>query len=315
MALVDVHDSPASKMWIAGVLALTIYVVTSVLISTLSTRARFWRAQAWAGNKKGWFPKLRSGLESIRGSKAMLDEAYWKHSKEDRLFAMPNFAQEPTVILPQSMIKDFLQEPEENINLYVVLQEFMAAKYTGDADISSHPVHLNIVRNQLTRKLPLLTAEVHAELVGGFADQWKVRGEEWMAIPVVETCSTIVSRAANRVFSGKTLCRTPEWLEHTRVYGQSIFMEAGIINMLPGLIRPIVAPWICRKNSTHIKICQRHAVPVIQERFQALRSASRKTPPVSQSSCTCSSTTNTGCVTNPAVSARTTLCSGSSKTP
>lgn len=281
MALLDIDDRAAGKLWLVISLALVLYCVTSIIVSKFTSQARFWRAQVWAGQQTGWFPRLRSGLKSIKGTRAMLDEAYWKYSKQDRPFAMPNFSQDPTVMLPQSMIKDFLQEPEENINLFAVLSEFMAIQYTGDADISTHPFHLEIVGNQLTRKLPLLTAEVQAELVLGFEDQWKVNSKEWTAIPAIGTCSTIVSRAANRVFSGATLCRTPEWLEHSGIYGQSIFMEASIINMLPRFLRPIAAPWICRNNYKHIQICQKYAVPVIEERFQAIRSGTLKTPPVS----------------------------------
>ncbi|KAL9530972.1 Cytochrome P450 monooxygenase [Sphaerulina musiva] len=279
MALLDIDDRAAGKLWLVISLALVLYCVTSIIVSKFTSQARFWRAQVWAGQQTGWFPRLRSGLKSIKGTRAMLDEAYWKYSKQDRPFAMPNFSQDPTVMLPQSMIKDFLQEPEENINLFAVLSEFMAIQYTGDADISTHPFHLEIVGNQLTRKLPLLTAEVQAELVLGFEDQWKVNSKEWTAIPAIGTCSTIVSRAANRVFSGATLCRTPEWLEHSGIYGQSIFMEASIINMLPRFLRPIAAPWICRNNYKHIQICQKYAVPVIEERFQAIRSGTLKTPP------------------------------------
>ncbi|USW56447.1 Putative cytochrome P450 [Septoria linicola] len=279
MDSIEVSVSRASKLWLAAAVALGIYVVLSILTSTFSTQARFWRTQPWAGQQKGWFKKLRSGLRSIRGTRDMLSEAYWKHSKENRAFVMPQFAQEPTVMLPQSMIKDFLQEPEENINLLVVLQEVMAIKYTGDADISTNPFHLDIVKNQLTRKLPLLTSEVHAELVLGFDDQWRVTEDEWTAIPAIKTCSTIISRAANRVFSGAKLCREPEWLEHTRIYGQSIFMEAGILTMLPWFIRPIAAPFICRNNAKHVRICQKHAVPVIEERFRATREGTSKEIP------------------------------------
>ena len=281
MALLGVNYDFASKLWLFGGCGVALYVISSILISTFSTQARFWRAQAWAGQQKGWFPRFRSGWKAIKGTKDMLDEAYWKYSKENRTFAMPIFAQEPHLMLPQSMIKDFLQEPEENINLLVVLQEFMAIEYTGDSDILAHPFHLDIVRNQLTRKLPLLTAEVHAELVLGFEDQWKVKSNEWTAIPALKTCSTIVSRAANRVFSGAELCRKPEWLEHTRIYGQSIFQEAQIISLLPRFIRPVAAPWICRNNSKHIKICQKLAAPIIEERFRSMRSGNVKELPVS----------------------------------
>lgn len=68
--------------------------------------------------------------------------------------------------------------------------------------------HFDVVRRQLTRKLPMLTADVYSELVLSMQQQWPAKADEWTTVNTYPTCMKIVSRAANRVFSGKEMCKS-----------------------------------------------------------------------------------------------------------
>lgn len=87
-----------------------------------------------------------------------------------------------------------------------MLTDVTASKYTGDLDITLHrPLHFDIVKNQLTRKLPLFTEAVLEALIEGFKEEWGV-DEVWRRVKVWGSCMGVVSRGANRIFSGVELC-------------------------------------------------------------------------------------------------------------
>lgn len=104
-------------------------------------------------------------------------------------------------------------------------------KYTVAPDVVEHPLHIPVVRGQLTRNLGLIFPDVVEEMEVAFPevmplptqDGGKCHGgrihplrvepipclPEWAAFPVRDTMAAIVSRISNRVFVGLPLCKNP----------------------------------------------------------------------------------------------------------
>lgn len=272
MTTMEVNTS-TSTILLAASSALVLYAIASVVIASFSSEARFWRKQEWVGmgQQKRWLAGFWARVHSLKGTRAMVHDGYSRLSKEGKPFSLPQFNDTPLLLLPPNKIKDLIAKPDDEINLLMVLRETLATKYTGDNDLAEDPFHLDVVRHQLTRKLPLVTKAVHDELVLGFEDQWKLNGDAWTTVPAMKTCMNIISRAANRVFSGEQLCRDQAFLDHTREYGNGVFRNAAIINMLPRWLRPFLAPLVTYSNGSHVRDCQRIANPIIEERIERLR--------------------------------------------
>ncbi|KAF7187091.1 Cytochrome P450 monooxygenase [Pseudocercospora fuligena] len=269
---------PAVWVWNATLALVVFYITCCFLIKTFGRRARSLRSQEWAGSTKSWLPQW--SWRSITHSRSITIEAYNCHSKHNRPFVIPQWGIEPFLILPQSQMKEVYQRPDADVNITAMLRENLAVKYTGDSDIAADAFHVDIVRQELTRKLSLLTADVFDELSLGFQDEWNVKSDEWRPIILYETAMRIVTRAANRVFSGTELCRNAEFLEYTRQYGQQIFTQAMLINMIPlSFLRPVAAAFLTRKSARHKNIVLKHAAPAIRRRLEAVR-AGNKDPPV-----------------------------------
>lgn len=145
-------------------------------------------------------------MHSAKNSRQMIFDGYKTFSKNGKAFALPTFAGPPVMILPPDSFKEVLARSDEEVDLLESLQETTATHWTGAHDVAKHPFHIDVVRHQLTRKLHLLTEDIHEELVLGFENQWKATNE-WRTVPVLNTVSRIVSRAANRVFSSAELCK------------------------------------------------------------------------------------------------------------
>ena len=68
-------------------------------------------------------------------------------------------------MIPAEKVQHISHLPESELSFAKAGAESIAVQYTGDLDLEHNQFHFDIVRKQLTRKLPLLTADVYSELV------------------------------------------------------------------------------------------------------------------------------------------------------
>lgn len=189
-------------------------------------------------------------------------------------YVLPQFSTDPVVILPPQRLNEFLNMPDNKVDPHLPNSESIATKYTVGEGMSDGP-HIDIVRRQLTRKLHTLTTDVYEELVISVQQNWNANKTTWTKVKAHPTCMKIVSRAANRVFAGKTLCRNPDFLEHCRLYAVSVFKTGGIIRMVPKFLHPVVGPLLTREIRKHLKVCSDIAKPEIRHRLAHLRSSTK----------------------------------------
>ena len=196
-----------------------------------------------------------------------------QYLKRGKFIVLPQFSSPPLVILPASKLQEVMSITDDRLDPHTINNESVAQSYT----IGPHGFgpHIDIVRRQLTRKLPTLTTDVYTELVDAMHQQWPVKPNEQISVNAYATCMKIVSRAANRVFCGTKLCRTPAFLESTREYAVAVFTCGGLMRMFPNWSHPVVAPITTRKVKKHLQICKDIAMPEIRERLQHLQSKTK----------------------------------------
>lgn len=116
-------------------------------------------------------------------------------------------------MIPPSTINELMAKSDTEVDAEQIHEEQLQTKYTMDKigqAIIEDPFQFDVVRRQLTRKLPQLTAPVHDELDLGFKQYWGTDTQNWNAVNVFPTALKIVTRAANRVFAGPELCSCPQ---------------------------------------------------------------------------------------------------------
>jgi hypothetical protein len=182
---------------------------------------------------------------------------------------MPQFFADPVIILPAQKLHEVMILSDETLDHVGPLNDAFEPEYSTGADVLDGP-HVDIVRRQLTRRLPLLTASVHEELVLGMERVWAPKHDEWTTVKAAETTMKIVSQAANRVFCGTELCRNPEWLEETRRYAISCFEIGFKLRPFPHWTYPATGPIAAFPVSLGLRRCKRICVPVIEARLKDL---------------------------------------------
>lgn len=182
---------------------------------------------------------------------------------------MPQFFADPVIVLPAQKLHEVMILPDETLDHVGPLNDAFEPEYSTGADVLDGP-HVDIVRRQLTRRLPLLTASVHEELVLGMERVWAAKENEWTTIKAAETTMKIVSQAANRVFCGTELCRNSEWLEATRRHAISAFEIGFKLRPFPHWTYPVTGPIAAFPLSLSLRRCKRICVPIIEARLKNL---------------------------------------------
>lgn len=96
---------------------------------------------------------------------------------------------------------------DHEINDRLVHMDQLQSRYTLPPGILENDFHFELVRRQMTRKIPLVTAELADEIRASFEDYWP-QSTEWETVKIHELSTKIVARSANRIFVGLELCES-----------------------------------------------------------------------------------------------------------
>ena len=197
----------------------------------------------------------------------------------------------PEIILPASQLRWLLTQPETVLSQRKAAREFFEGDHTmrNPSRTVLDSVQTHIIRQDLSRELPNLFADLQQELRYAFEQTWGHDTETWKEIALHETMKNIISRMHNRVFVGLPICTSPieysgthselnvalpgrneTYLLHCRGYLRYLALISGLINIWPKWLKPVVAPIITITDRYHYSRCEKILKPYIAERMQAL---------------------------------------------
>ncbi|KAJ5374370.1 Ent-kaurene oxidase [Penicillium concentricum] len=259
------------KVLLQGTIGIIICLMVHQLVfSDSHEHKQFWKKQVWVGLRPEWFPKFRASLRTISGIRQMLDEGYQKYSKNGKAFILPTIAEAPWVVLPPSSMRELLSKTDAELDPDIIHAEQLQHYYT-QGPLGWHavqvPIQFDLVRRQLTRQLPLVIPIMAEEIDRSFRQYWGTQRTP-VEVNVLETCTQIVTRVANRVFAGPDICQNEAFLLHSRHYSESVGRAGIIIRLLPRWLRWLLAPLITYPNRKNYKICLDIALPVVKDRLQ-----------------------------------------------
>lgn len=283
----------SASLLFAGYLVVTVFVLPHPFFSSTT---RYLDSQSWAGlQKQQWFSRLRASVRSLTNTRAMVIEGYEKvstadnpchdhddisgdwltlfgmhqFSKTGKNWALAQFLSDPIIILPAQRLHEVMALSDEQLDHHGPNSNSFVPRYSTGEDVMDGP-HIDVVRRQLTRRLPLLTADVHQELTLAMEQNWTPK-EEWTTVAAYDSIMKIVSRAANRVFCGTELCRNPEFLEASRQYAIGAFRAGFKLKMFPKWTHPIAGPLAALPVTRSLAIAKRICTPIIKERLRHIQ--------------------------------------------
>ncbi|SMQ45742.1 unnamed protein product [Zymoseptoria tritici ST99CH_3D7] len=254
--------------WCAGILLAGYLLLTLLGNPFVSSQDKFLDSHTCLGqNKQCFFSRFRADLASVFQSSALAREGYEKFSKMGKNWVMPQFCADRVIVLPAQKLQEVMSLDDDQIDHLGPLNDAFIPKYTTGIDVLNGP-HVDIVRQKLTRRLPLMTADVYEELVLAMERVWAPKQDEWTTVKVLESTMKIVGQAANRMLCGPELCRNPVWLEATRRHAITAFATGFMLRPFPGWTHPITGRIAAIPHLLSLRKCKRMCTPIIEERLR-----------------------------------------------
>ncbi|KAK8055059.1 cytochrome P450 [Apiospora rasikravindrae] len=269
------EDLPRIAILSLKVLAVAIpLIIVTNLVWRLFSRGSLPPSLPWVGTgpHSGPLSRAQANLKSFFGLKTLLDEGYYKYSRNNQAYVLPYFLNGYQVVLPPSQIDWLLAQPDSALSQEDVNRQFLESDYTfPHPSFVKDPVHPEIIRHELTKKLNSFADDVVDEMEQALADGWGIDTDEWVEVNVYQTLLRMVARLSTRVFVGLPLCRDPEFLEACESFNRNVALSGAFLNLLPSFLKPFLAPLVSGADYLRYKKCARYILPTIKERLETLK--------------------------------------------
>ncbi|KAI0368877.1 cytochrome P450 [Pilatotrama ljubarskyi] len=180
-------------------------------------------------------------------------------------FKVPMLDNWMVVVSGPKLVDELRRRPDDELSFVEAIADIIQTKYTLGPEPEQDPYHVDIIREKLTRSLPLLLPEVVDELKLAVPEHIPVTEKEWVSVDVMKTTQRIIARASSRVFVGMPTCRDKEYLDLAVAFTIEVIKDKTIINFFPNFMKPLIGHLI-NNVSTAIKKTVKHLQPAIDER-------------------------------------------------
>ncbi|KAJ7066322.1 cytochrome P450 [Mycena amicta] len=218
-----------------------------------------------SGGSTGLFANYKDAFKFLSHASDLIQHGYDLYP--NGVFRVSRFYYWQYVVCGPQLVKEVGNVSEEVLSFHEGVEETLQTRITIGHDLHDNPFHLKVVRATLTRNLHARFPDVRDEIVCAFKDIFNAEGSEWKLIHVPPTMMDIVARVSNRLFIGLPLCRNQELLDNSVAYTIGVMMGANKIGLLPKFLRPIIGPFLTRRNQS-LTTAMRLLGPVVAERIQ-----------------------------------------------
>ncbi|KAJ6627497.1 cytochrome P450 [Mycena sp. CBHHK59/15] len=192
----------------------------------------------------------------------MIQEGYEKY----RVFRVPLIHRWDVIISGSKLVEELRASREDELSIQEAFNEILQTNMTMGPNILGNPYHISVTRTGMTKNIEARFDEVRDEIVCTFEDHLALEGKEWKAIPAQETVMQVICRTSNRLFVGLPLCRNRDYLNLNFEFTINVVVAAQLINILPGVLRPILGPWISPLRK-FLRRADQHLAVLVSERL------------------------------------------------
>ncbi|CCL98915.1 uncharacterized protein FIBRA_00922 [Fibroporia radiculosa] len=209
---------------------------------------------------------LLSYLGAIRflnNAREVLQEGYDKY----KIFKVSMFDRWIVVVSGAKMNEELRKVPDEQMSFMEAIDLMIQSKYTIAPDILVHPIHITVIKEQLTKNLAPLFPDVAEEVRLAFQELIPAKDDEWVSVPGYDTIAAVIARASNRVFVGVPLCRNAEYLKLATTFTAEVMKGCTVLAFFPDFLKPLIGPFLPWSRRA---IRRMHPLlrPVIEERLR-----------------------------------------------
>ncbi|KAK7688640.1 hypothetical protein QCA50_008178 [Cerrena zonata] len=203
----------------------------------------------------------------IRDNKAMIQEGYQKFKGGVFKVAMLNHWL--VVISGSKLIDEVRKLPEDQASLSHALDEFLQLHHSFGNGVLSEPLHIEVVRDQLTRHISTFFDDFRDEITMSFNDLIPISAE-WTPVNALQTMQTIVARVSSRVFVGIPVCHNQDYLKLSVNHTLAIAKTAEIMACFPEMLKPLVSLFFDEGRRGNLE-AKKYLGPLIEQRLNDMK--------------------------------------------
>jgi len=157
--------------------------------------------------------------------------------------------------------------PENLLSIQAALEDVFHIGYTVSPQAIKNPYHVSTIRGGLTCNLDRCFPQLQDEIVYCFDHDLGLHDKGWKSVNAMSIALQLINRTSSRVFVGLPLCRNPEYAQLNIDYSLTIFAIGRVIDLIPTLFRPIIAPIISTRKRA-LRRALKVMGPFIDERLE-----------------------------------------------
>ncbi|KAH7048407.1 cytochrome P450 [Macrophomina phaseolina] len=230
--------------------AIVLAGVALLLLITVWWAVEFWRNNSalqqfpWVDvNREERFPKFKAFLRGFSNARDVIERGYEEYSKKGKMFVTIDQTGRPQVFISPAHLEEALKFDGTALDEHSFFPMTIAEKYTFGGygqPIGINGQHVVCIRG-LTRNMHRLSEDLSDETQYALGKYWGHEAE-WKEVKLVETCKFLTGAVTSRMLVGQKLCRNEEYLDVSLRWNNSLMLTAGLINLFPDSLQPIVAP-------------------------------------------------------------------------
>ncbi|TFK56599.1 cytochrome P450 [Heliocybe sulcata] len=201
----------------------------------------------------------------------MIQEGYDKF--KGRAFKIAKMDTWLVVVSGSKLIDEVRRAPDDVLSFAEAINDIkdqtVSIEYTLGPNVHTNEYHIPIVRSQLTRSLTSIFPEVKDEVFTALNEIIAPKGDEWLALPALDTVMQVVCRASNRVFVGLPLCRNKDYCKANVNFAIDVMASAFFLNMFPRIMRPALGNMLTLVPRT-VRRIEKHLRPIIEDRLRTM---------------------------------------------
>ncbi|KAL2176197.1 cytochrome P450 [Thermothelomyces heterothallicus CBS 202.75] len=261
----QVIESLTPGRFIAALILLTI----SSFVVDFARKPLYSKTLPRVGPGGSFLGTLKSWAYFLTRYHTWVAEGYEKYSKQGRAFVVPSAPYRPQeIVIPRSQAAWMLEQPDRVLSTKEAHRDTLHNDYQFfgvDDEFPIRTIHKHLARN-IAGLIPAVQEEVHAAIDDTFGKDV----ENWTSLNLWEAWLGIIPRVTNRILVGAPLCRNQKFLDCQVGFANDVVRNGFLLDMVPHIFQPLVAPFIVLPNWWHWRRSYSHARPVIEQRLYDL---------------------------------------------
>ncbi|KAI0362845.1 cytochrome P450 [Pilatotrama ljubarskyi] len=200
----------------------------------------------------------------MHNGRKYLEEGYRKY--HGSAFKVPLLDRWMVVVSGPEMVHELRSRPDDELSFQEEINDAMQMRHIASRSAVENPFHIDIVKDKLTRGLPVILPDVLDELHLAIPQYIPAADEDsWLEVDTITAMQHIIARASARAFIGLPGCRNEEYLECAISYTIKLVNDTDFYTMFPKLLKPFVSAMHSTARRTLVKAAT-IMEPLIHER-------------------------------------------------